>query len=256
MWQVSVLLIMKPPTNSHDADKLAGFIDLLNEGRRPEPSVADRRKPADKKKLVKKNIEDLVKENPDLLVPSSEGLRAEISGLTRTVLDLLLGFDGSSEALRHANRIAIQSWSSPQFERDRSGKLRVYRVARPEGGARAPLLIDAMDVLSYLVERGLLSRLKRCPGYRSPQYRGEARGRCSIWFDGASNKTYHSPDCRKKAERVRNKEKYNARQTKLMREIRNKEKDEKRKHFAREKSVEWRLRGGARDSSKRKVKVR
>jgi hypothetical protein len=255
MWQVSVPLLMKPPTNNHDADKLAWFIDLLNEGRSPEPSVADRRKPADKKKLVKKNIEDLVKESPDLLVPSPKGLRAEIGGLTRTVVNLLLGFNGSSEALRHANRITKQSWSSPQFVMDRSGKLRVYRTARPEAGVRAPLLIDAMGVLSYLVERGLLSRLKRCPGYRSPQYRAEARGRCGVWFDGASNKTYHSPACRQNAEHVRNKERYNVRQAELMREIRKKEQDEKIKHFAKEKRAEWRLRGGAGESSKRKVKV-
>jgi hypothetical protein len=233
---------MKPPTNSPDGKNLAFFIDLLNEGRLQEPSVADSRKPADKKKLVKKNIEDLVKKNPDLLVPSPEGLRAEIGGLMRTILNLLLGFKGSSGALRHANQIAIQSWSSPQFVVDGSGKLRVYKVARPEAGARAWLLISAMDVLSYLVERELLSRLKCCPGYRSPQYRGEPKRRCGLWFDGASNKTYHSPACGKKAERLRNKEKYKTRQRNLMRENRKKEKEEKRMLFAREQSAEWRAR--------------
>lgn len=239
---------MKPPTNSTDAKNLAWFIDLLNEGRWPEPSVADSRKPADKKKLEKKQI-DFSK-----VGLSPEGLRAEIGGLMRTILNLLVRH-ASSEAVQKANEIAKQCWSSPQFVLDRSGKLRVYRVARPEAGARAPLLIDAMDVLTYLVKRGLHSRLKCCPGYRSPRYRGEPLRGCSLWFDGASNKTYHSPACGKKAERVRNKENYKTRQRKLMRKKRKEEKEEKRKHFAREHRAEWRLRGSARRTSQPKVKV-
>jgi hypothetical protein len=256
MWRVSVYCLMKPPTNSPDAKKLAWFIDLLNEGRRPEPSVTDSRKPADKKKLVKQNIEDLVKKNPDLLVPSPRGLRAEIGRLMGTTVNLLLGFEGNSGALRHANQIAIQSWSSPQFGLDGSGKLRVYPVARPEAGARTWLLISAMDVLRNLVERGILSRLKCCPGYRSPQYRGEPLRRCSLWFDGASNKTYHSSVCAKKAERVRNSEKYRTRQRDLMRKKRKEEKEERIRDLERENRTEFRLRGSARHTSKSKVKAR
>jgi hypothetical protein len=239
---------VKPPTNSFDAEHLAWFIDLLNEGRLPDPPVADRRKPANKKKLMKKQI-DLLK-----LEVSADGLRAEIGGLMRTILNLLVGHNASSGALRFANEIAKQCLSSPRFVVDRSGKLRVHSAAQPEAGARAPLLIDAMDVLTYLVERGLHSRLKCCPGYRSPRFRGEPLRRCSLWFDGASNKTYHSPACGKKAERVRNKENYKTRQRELMREKRKEEKEERRKDLERENRTEFRLRS-ARRTSQPKVKV-
>jgi hypothetical protein len=250
MGPVSATCLMKPTPNSTAAKNLAWFIDLLNDGRRPEPSADNSRKPEIKKKREKKKI-DLLK-----VEPSPDGLRAEIGGLMGTILNLLLGFKGSSGALRQANQIAIQSWSSPQFVVDRSGKLLVYKAARPEAGARAWLLIDAMNVLTYLVERGRLSRLKCCPGYRSPQYRGEPLRRCSLWFDGASNKTYHSPACGKKAERVRNKEKYKTRQRKLMRKKRKEEKEERRKDLERENRTEFKLRGSTTRTSKPKVKVR
>jgi len=240
---------MKPPPNGTDAKNLAWFIDLLNNGRRPGPSVHASRKPADKKKLEKKKI-DLLK-----VEPSPDGLRAEIGGLMGTILNLLAR-NASSEALRIANEIAKQCLSRPQFGLDRAGKLLILRTPLPEAGARTWLLIDAMDVLTYLVERGLHSRLKSCPGYRSPQYRREPRRRCSLWFDGASNKTYHSPACGKKAERVRNKEKYKTRQRKLMRKKRKEEKEERRKDLERENRTEFRLRGSTTRTSKPKVKTR
>lgn len=220
---------MKPTTNIPDAKKLAWFIDLLNEGRSPDLVVAGSRKPADPKKLVKKRI-DLSK-----LRVSPDALRADIGATMRTILTLLLGWKGGSEALRQANQIAIQSWSSPQFVVDRSGKLLVYRTPRPEAGAGAFLLIDALGVLTHLIERGLDSRLKSCPGYRSPQYRGEPPRRCGRWFDGASNKTYCSIGCRKKAERLRNIEDYRTRQRKFMQKKRKEERWEERKYLSRER---------------------
>jgi hypothetical protein len=230
---------MKPTTNSVDGKNLAWFIDLLNEGRSPDPHVADRRKPANKKRLAKKRI-DLLK-----LEPSPDGLRAEIGGLMRTILNLLVGFNASSGALRFANEIAKQCLSSPRFVADRSGKLLVHRAAPPGAGVRAPLLIDAMGVLTYLVERGLHSRLKSCLGYRAPQYRGEPARRCSFWFNGASNKDYCSTACRKKAERLRNNEDYRIRQREFMREKRKEEKEEEGRYFSRERRTKSKTRRNA-----------
>jgi hypothetical protein len=239
---------VKPPPNNTDAKNLAWFIDLLNEGRRPEPSVDDSRKPADKKRLEKKKIDWSKVE------PSRDGLRAEIGGLLGTVLNLVARNPGL-QALRSANEITKQCLSRPQFRLNRAGKLLIHRTPLPEAGARTWLLNDAMGVLSYLVERGLHSRLKSCPGYRSPQYRLEPLRRCSLWFDGASNKTYHSSACGKKAERVRNKEKYKTRQRKLMGKKREDEKEERRKLFEGAHRTEWKQRASAKRTSQPKVNI-
>jgi hypothetical protein len=222
-----------------DAEKLDWFIDLLNAGLRPESPrlvAGQRLQLPDEKKLVKTS--NWLRERP-----SPRRLRsavAYVAGEIVTDLNLASPWRDSDEtALRYlrsdqppnfvflgghparavtkqaaffelANRSAHQC--SLQFEHDGSGKLLVLRVdGPPPSGPAAPLLVDAMNVLTYLVERGLHSRLKRCRGHLNALYRGAPPRLCWTWFECAANnkkQKFHDRACEMRTERQRNKHKY------------------------------------------------
>jgi hypothetical protein len=246
---------MKPTRNSHDAEKLAWFLGLLNAGMEPETPVADRWKPERKKNRPEpeRPFEDQLRADVGTVIGEIVSRLAKVTGpldesdrraLWRLAANQPRFFDGTlapitkkADALHLANLLAKQSLSFPQFGVDRSGNLKVSRVAPDQGDAAMPLLIDAMNVLAYLVERGLHSRLRCCRGYREPDYRGAPRRRCGLWFEGASNKDCHSIACRKRVDREKHRKGYNETQAKNMRAIREEERkaDEER----RSKFGEW-----------------
>jgi hypothetical protein len=246
---------MKPTRNSPDTEKLAWFLALLNAGREPETPVGDRRKPEQKKNrpALEQPLPERLRSDVGIVMGEIVSLLGEVNGplnesgrraLRSLAASRLTYIDGSTvrvttkaEGLHLANLLAQKCLSFPHFGVDRSGKLRVSRVAPPQADAAIPLMIDAMNELAYLVDHGLHSRLKCCPGYREPLYRGAPRRRCCLWFDGPSNALYHSIDCRKRVDREKHRATYNKTQVKNMRAIREEERkaDEER----RSKFGEW-----------------
>lgn len=198
----------KLPINS-DATNLMWFIDLLNAGRQPESLISERLKPAVKERLRKKPVVFLES------APTPDELRRRVSRIIGDIVRILV-YQPTPPRLQSVNRLAEQALSFPFFLLDKSGKLQVERRAYLRTAAEIFLMVDAMEVLTYLVKSGLLSRIKQCSGYRPPQYRGAPRLRCDAWFEGAPNKTYCSIRCGKRAEHLRNQEQYRVRQRMFM----------------------------------------
>jgi hypothetical protein len=188
---------MKKRSNRKEERTLRRFARLLNSGaaRRPRHAIRGS-SPAGVMQPVKAlvdpraHVADVMETAIDYMEskpsPLSFGDTKELLKLPRNRTQFYTA-DGSParRTTRRAFRINIvnqilrQGLAFPQITGfGKSGEVLVRWMPDPRADDAQRLLIAAIQTLIYIAERGLLSRLHRCPG-------------CRLWFHGRPNQKFH-----------------------------------------------------------------